>query len=384
MPDVPTGGVTAPLRPADASTVRAPLLPTQPGPAYPSTTTPYTFPVATTNADRSGPSRRTWIIIGAVAAVVVAGSVAFVTLRPAPPSASGAVTEYFADLAKGETADALKLVDGYPGEIAPDQTPMLVPAALSTAASRPSDATIGVVKHNPEGDDSRYTTVAVSYKVGGHPVTQEIGVKATGDKTVPFALATPFVDLVVTPPAGLSASVNGIALDSDATSSGTPAFPGAYTATTDGNALLGSSTQSAEYQAGDDGGVMAQIEFGAPPLAATAQATVQQNVNQYLDSYCVNPSDPYSGQCPLVAPGQSYNTTTTWTIVSYPTVSVTPTDSDDSQYQAQFSTTTNGSAKYSVSYTDFDGTTHTSTGTADIDLSGQAGVGESGISIAFG
>ena len=179
---------------------------------------------------------------------------------------------------------------------------MLVPAALADASSRPSDATIGRTTDDPDGEGATVTDVSVSYRVGGHSVTQDIFVSQTDDKTVPYLLHDPYLELVVTPPDGLTVTVNGIALDGD-TSSGMPVFPGAYTATTDGNALLQSTSQGAVYEPGDDGNVAAVINFSPPPLAANAQAAVQQGVNDSLDSRCVNGDDSFADNCPITAHG---------------------------------------------------------------------------------
>ena len=261
---------------------------------------------------------------------------------------------------------------------------MLVPSALQSASSRPTDATVTRTATDPSGEDPTYTDVTVSYRVGGHAVTQHIAVSKTGDKTMPFLLHAPFLLLVVTPPPGLTATVNGIALDPDSfSSSGTLAFPGAYTATTDGNALLQSTTQAANYEPGDDGNVAAVINFGTPPLAANAQSSVQQSVNSGLDSACVTDTDSFLDECPFTRPDDSYYAQIQWTIVTYPTIAVSPVTDTDSDFQALFTTATDGEARYTYDTVDATGVSRPTTGTVPIDVTGTARVGDSGLTIGF-
>jgi hypothetical protein len=372
------------LGPASAPAQRAELPPADwPGPP----TVP--APAAGVPAHRfepariaSGPrlSRKGWLAIGVSGAVVVLAVAAFLVLRPAPPSPARTVQDYFADLDRGDTAAALALVDTGGEHVSPDSAPLLVPAALASAANRPTGA---AVTSSRTAEGGKFTAVAVTYKVGGHPVGQVFAVVATGDKKTPYRLEQPFLYLTVEAPDRLAATVNGIAVDADRLAQGTPAFPGAYQATTTGNALFAGATQAATYQAGGRG-VTANIEFGQPALAPGAPQAVQAAAQQFLATNCLNlPAGSYGYQCPLRAPYKSYSQTTIWKITTYPQVQLSPTG--PGQTGVRFTTGTPGSANYTITYTNFDGTKHTESGTVPIDISGYAGIGGDGaIRIAFG
>jgi hypothetical protein len=329
----------------------------------------------------SGPllRRKGWLAVGVAGAVVVLGLAAFLVFRPAPPSPSGTVRDYFADLGRDDTAAALALVDtggaggsGFP----PGSAPLLVPAALANAANRPTDAKVTSSKAATGVAGNTFTAVTVTYKVGGHSVDQLFGVFATGDKKTPYRLEEPFMVVTVEAPDGLAVKVNGIAVGADTLAEGTPAFPGAYQATTTGNALFAGATKAATYQAAGNSD-RADIAFGQPALAPGAQQAVQAAAQQSLDTNCVNtPVDLYNYDCPLQAPDESFDQTTTWKITTYPQVQLSA--AGFGQAGVRFSTGTQGSANYTITYTDFDGTTKTQAGTVPIDISGSARIGDNG------
>jgi hypothetical protein len=333
----------------------------------------------------SGPrlSRKGWLAIGASAGVVVLVVAAYLVFRPTPPSPAGTVRDYFADLGRGDTAAALALVDTGGGSLSPAAAPLLVPAALAGAANRPTGATVTSSRIVSDQGGRKFTAVAVTYKVGGHLVGQTLVVAATGDKKVPYRLEQPFLYLTVEAPGGLAAKVNGIAADADTLARGTPAFPGAYQATTTGNGLFAGATQAATYRTVSNG-VVADIQFGQPALAPDAPQTVQAAAQRLLDTNCLNqPADSYGYQCPMRAPYESYDQTTTWKITTYPQVELS--SASPGQSGVRFTTGTRGSATYTITYTDFSGTTHTDSGTVPIDISGYAEIGDnSAIQIELG
>jgi hypothetical protein len=323
----------------------------------------------------SGPrlSRKTWRVIAASGAALALAVAAFVVLRPAPPSPAGAVRDYFADLGRDDAAAALALVDTLGGDIS--SMPLLTPAALAAAANRPTGATVNSSRTETAASGIRYAEVTATYEVGGQPVRQVFDVVATADKDTPYRLEQPFLYLTVEAPAGLAATVNGIAVDADTLARGTPAFPGTYQATTAGNGLFAGDTQAATYQA-DEQGVAADIRFGAPALAPEAASTVQAATQAYLDTYCVNPpADSYGYPCPMSAPYMSYDQTTTWTITTYPQVQLSPPDPN--QNAVRFATGTAGSADYRITYDDYNGA-RTESGTVPIDIDGIAQTADDG------
>jgi hypothetical protein len=328
-------------------------------------------------------SRKTGLTIGASLLVVMLAIAGYLVLRPTPPSATGTVADYFADLGRGDTAAALALVANQGVYSSPQEAPLLVPAALAKEANRPTGAKVTSSRAGEDEDGSRITAVTVTYKVAGHSVSQQVEVASTADKKKPFLLEEPFLFLTVGAPDGMDATVNGIAVDDATLSQGTVAFPGAYRATTSGNVFYAGSTQAATYQAGDDG-LTASIDFGQPALAPGAPQAVQAAAQQYLDANCVTSTDASDGyQCPLRAPYDDYNQTTVWTIPSYPQVQLSSTE--EGQNELQFTTTTPGSAKYTVTYFDYNGTSHTDAGTVPVDISGYAQIGDDGsIQITLG
>ena len=327
----------------------------------------------------SGPglSRRSRLAIGVSGAVVVLAVAAFLVLRPAPPSPGGTVRDYCADLGRGDTAAALGLVDAGGETVTPASAPLLVPAALANAANRPTGATVTATRTEATGAGGNLTAVAVTYKAGGHPVAQVFEVVATGDKKTPYRLEQPFLYLTVESPEGLAATVNGIAVDADRLAQGTAAFPGAYQATTKGNALFAGATQNATYQPGT-GGVRADIAFGQPALAPGAAQSVQAAAQQLLDANCVNAQvASYNYECPLRAPDDWYDQMTVWKITNYPQLQLSA--GGPGRNEVAFSTSSPGTAGYTITYTDFDGATQTHTGTVPIDISGYAEIGDNGV-----
>lgn len=328
-------------------------------------------------AQRPRMSRKSRLVVGAGAAVVVLAATIFVLVRPGPPSPARTVEDYFDHLGSGDTQAALALVDT--GQMTSlDRMPLLVPAALADGGNRPRD--VKVTASEPYPGDRRYTVVTARYAIGGQAVEQRFAVVKTEDDKAPYRLEQPFMYLTVALPGGLNVSVNGVTVDPASVSGGTLAFPGAYTATTRGNALFAGATRAATYSTGNEGEAAA-IDLTQLDVAPGAQEAVQQATESYLDANCVNPS--YASQCPLQAPSMSWSQTTAWTITTYPQIQVSP--GDQGQDQLRFATGTSGSANYKITYSDFGGAEKTETGTVPIDVSGSAGVGDDGtVAVALG
>jgi hypothetical protein len=317
-------------------------------------------------------SRRNWLVIGASLAVVVLGVAAFLVLRPESPSPAKAVRDYFADLGKGDTTAALTLADNEGLS-----SPLLVPAALANAADRPTDAAVTSARAPQAGGS--YAAVSVTYKVGGQALQQTFAVVKTTDKKVPYRLVQPYVALSVQAPDAMPVTVNGIQIDTDSLYGGVAAFPGRYSATTGGNALFAGATQAATYDAGGEG-VTAAIEFGPPAVAPGAAQAVQTAVQQYIDTNC---SSSYSGQCPVDVPYESYDQTVNWTFSAYPQVQLG--SPEQGQSEVPFTTGTPGSARYTITYSDYYTGTKTVSGTAPINVNGYAQLGNDGaITVSLG
>ncbi|MET0415979.1 MAG: hypothetical protein ABW022_08165 [Actinoplanes sp.] len=324
-----------------------------------------------------GLSRKGRLIIGAGAAAVVLAVVAIVLVWPDPPSPAGTVEDYFDHLRTGDTEAALALADTG-GMFALDAMPLLVPAALADTENRPDD--VKVTASEPYLADSRYTVVTASYTIGGQTIEQGFAVVETGDDETPYRLEQPFMYLTVAVPDGLDLAVNGVAVDAATVARGTVVLPGAYRATTSGNALFAGGTQAATYSTGNRG-TAAEIDLTQLDLAPGAQGAVQKAAESYLDANCVNPS--YASRCPLEAPSMSWSQTTAWTITAYPQIQVSA--GEQGQGQVRFTTGTSGSASYTITYSDFGGADKTETGNVSIDVSGSAGIGDDGaIAVALG
>ncbi|GAA3302036.1 hypothetical protein GCM10020218_096830 [Dactylosporangium vinaceum] len=371
----------SPLNRAAAFPVRGPAAAI--APAIPMARTPYEGPVhrfepARLDAGGPGLSRRTRRLLGAGAAGAILAVAALIVLRPAPPSPAGAVRDYFDHLAAGDTAAALALVDS--GEsYTPRAAPLLVAAALADPANRPGGLTVTATEEPERGGP--YSTVTATYKLGGQTVEQLFAVVATPDEQPPYRLERPFLTLTAQVPVGLATTVNGVAVDGAALARGTPAFPGVYTGTTSGNALFAGGTRAATVRS-DGQGARADIAFGAPAVAPGAPKAVQTAVEEYLDRYCIN--GPVTSQCPLRgAPYKAYGQKTTWAITTYPQVQLTPDSSG--RVQVAFATATEGSAAYTVTWSDSSGAPQTATGTVPVTTRGYASLGNDGtITISLG
>ncbi|GAA3221597.1 hypothetical protein GCM10010532_052000 [Dactylosporangium siamense] len=199
-----------------------------------------------------------------------------------------AAKEYFARLAAGDANGALKIVDA--SSIAaqlPTSNPLLSAAALSDPAARPRAMT---VTHVTEAGDT--AMLAVRYQANDATVTQALTARRQGRR---FVLVSPFVRLSF---AGAAATdkaritVNGVAVDPAGSGS---AFPGAYTVTADGNALL-AGRSTAAVPSPD---ATATVTLPPPSLSADGQAKADAAVTAALQQCAAKYFQPGSG-CPAV------------------------------------------------------------------------------------
>lgn len=331
------------------------------------------------------PRRRTVIALATVVALVIGGSVAYEVLKPQPPSASATVQAYFADLASGDTAGAMKLVD--PGAASgPSGTPasLLTAAVLSSPASRPSGLTVVSSTQEPDVYGHALSLVEVSYKLGPSTVRQDIEVGAdvadgSGAKR-PFLLENPFLTLQIQDSSGRPLTVNGVAAGSQDVE--TPVFPGVYTVAMQGDQLIAGASQTAAYAPTGGGGTLS-ADFSQPALAPGAESAVQAQIKSALDA-CAQSTSTAPQNCPFSIYASGSDDSVQWTIQTYPTATVSVYNGAGQGQEVQFvDDQQDGVVQYTDKYTDWTGATQTTTGTQNFGASGYASVSGSAIQITF-
>ncbi|MEU6402537.1 hypothetical protein [Streptomyces sp. NPDC046985] len=332
------------------------------------------------------PSRRTALIAAATAVALTAGVSAYEITRPAPVTATSTVQKYFSDLARGDVADALALVDPSNAPATGD-SPLLVDKALSAASDRPTG--LKVVRSTEVGfGGMSETQVEVTYQVHRRTVRQTLGVGKGSAADSRYRLDDPFLGLDLTAAAGRTVTVNGIPVPADAASSPLRVLPGAYTASVPATSLL--AAQRATARTDPDSTPdrpRLTADLGKPHLLPGAQALVTTEVRQALDA-CAASHDGAPKGCPFNAltavPGEV--TAITWSISGYPTLTVTAADPDSMSSdagEADFSDDGHqGRVHYSAAYDDFGTPAHT-TGDLDFDVQGAAASAADGIAVTF-
>ncbi len=322
------------------------------------------------------PNRKILIIGALVVALGVGGGIAYEVLKPTPATPASTVQQYFDDLGKGDTVAALALVADLDQVSGQASTALLVPQALSSASTRPADVHVGkTITLSASAEASAYA-VRVSYKVGDTDMTTDFQVvKAPSGAKAPYLLLDPFFGLEIGDSGGRAVQVNGVSVDVSQTST-FYAFPGAYTATAQGNALLASDravgdiTPEENYTAVTD-----TIAFPTPQLAPGAQDAVDAQVKQQLDT-CAQSTDPYPNDCPFNLFSVYIDgsvSSVQWSISSYPTIAVDVETTPTSDVQARISDPgSDGVAHYVATYTDYYGATQTTTGDVPFSVDGTA------------
>jgi hypothetical protein len=264
-------------------------------------------------------------ILGTVVVVLVAGGFAVLAVARAHGPDSGApVRRYFDALARGDAAAALaEVADGQRYTAAGH--PLLTASALASGPSRPSGLRITHTDRNTtDSSGGRTDTVRVSYQVGGVTVSQSIVAVAPRAGARGYLLRDPFIRVRISAVHGRELTVNGVALGSPVTLD-TYAFPAAYTATAEGDALLLPDTRTIAAPSSATGPLVAQLSFRiavAPGAEETARAAVIKIVDR-----CA--SNPHAGQlgdrCPFLLPFvTSLFDPVHWTVKTYPTVHLAP------------------------------------------------------------
>ncbi|MEE4546252.1 hypothetical protein V2S66_30340 [Streptomyces sp. V4-01] len=332
------------------------------------------------------PSRRTALTAAAAAVALTAGVAAYALTRPAPVTATSTVREYFSDLARGEVADALALVNSSNGPVT-GRDPLLVDKALSAASDRPTD--LKVVSSTEVGfGGMSETQVEVTYRTGHRTVGQTLGVGKDSGAHGRFRLDNPFLDLDISVAAGREVTVNGITIPWDATSSPLRVLPGSYTASVPATSLL--AGQRATTRTDPDstpGDPRLTADLGKPRLLPGAEALVTTEVDQALDT-CATSHEGSPQGCPFSALNAVSGEVTaiTWSITRHPALTVTAGDPDSMSSdagEADFSDDGHqGRVHYTATYDDFGTPAHTS-GDVDFDVQGTAASGADGIAVTF-
>lgn len=327
------------------------------------------------------------MVLGVALAVVIGGgAIAYNVFKPA--TATSTVQQYFADLAHGDTLAALKLVDGEFRDSEADY-PFLVPKALSDEHTRPSDLRVLHTESTTGFNGQTVEIVQVSYRIRGNAVTQAIAVRKTQDGDPAYLLHEPFLQLSVTSLAGRRLTVNGITANVGAenvdSEDGTYVFPGAYTATAQGDALIAGATQAAVVRSGDFGDMpVAGIDFGTPTLAQGAQQAVEAKVRQQIDT-CAQSTNAEPSDCPFSVFIFAQDVSVQWSITNYPTISVALSSDPSADQQVDIGTDTDdGVAHYVANYTDdFTGKKQTEAGDQNFGVQGTATASGSEITVSI-
>jgi hypothetical protein len=331
------------------------------------------------------PRRRTLVALGTAVVLVIGGTIAYTVLKPQPPSAASTVRAYFADLAAGDTGAALKLVDPSSGS---DQLGTLGAlrgaAILSAPASRPSDLTIVSTTQQPDLYGRSVSVVEVSYKLGPAGVSQDFDLAAnvpdsSGAKQ-PFLLENPFLTLEVQDGSSRPMTVNGVSVGSQNVEAAV--FPGLYTVKLQGDLLLAGDSRTAVF-APSGGGATLSVDFSGSTLAAGAQDAVLAQVKSALET-CAQSTSPEPQNCPFSIYPRGTDDSVQWTVQTYPSPTVSVATGSGQGEEAQFiDDQQDGVVQYTDKYTDWTGTSQTTTGTTDFGASGYAAVNGSTITVTF-
>ena len=239
------------------------------------------------------PRRLVALTAALVVVLLAAGGV--VAWRVLTPDPGDAAKSYFARLAVGDAAGALRVVD----KSSIEAGPLLTEAALSKPESRPQAMTITRVER--AGDAA---TIAVQYVANGVVIIQTLKAKRGAGRV--YTLQSPFARLVfanIAPADRGRVTVNGVAVNADQAG---PAFPGAYAIAVGGNALF--AGRSATAVPSPDAAATITLpppslsEEGRTKADAAVAATLVQCAGQMLPQKPACPGDLGLFQAP--GPGE--------------------------------------------------------------------------------
>ena len=325
----------------------------------------------------SRPSRRTLLVAGVVAAVLITGGIGYAVFKPAGPSATASVQRFFDDLAKGDTTSALKLVADAEQLTGVDY-PLLTAEALADQANRPTGLRV-LDAETPGQSRTNLSLVRVSYQVGGATVDQTI--EAHQPRVRNSCSPTRSCGLSIGETAGRPVTVNGVALSSDEIN--TFAFPGVVRGDRPGQRAVprghrkGHDTYELDWACLD-----ARIAFGetSSPQAHRTPSSRKARVHRRLreQSTCLNPDN-----CPFSVWMWMYgrDASSKWEITTYPTITVQVSGSASSGSQVAIHGT-GGVVHYTdATYPGLLGDHQTESGDQDFGIRGKASAQGSTITV---
>ncbi|MGO3023263.1 MAG: hypothetical protein ACTIIH_08495 [Brevibacterium sp.] len=272
------------------------------------------------------------VVAGGAVLVLVAALIVVTQLNGHMFGPEATVEKYFSELSDGDAEGALEVADV---DVPQESRTLLTNDVLGGSKALPDDVTVEDAEVS--GDTA---TVAVTYDVGGSKGNSTLTLHKAGKKALFFddwALKSPdLLTLTVDTPGLKKVKVNGIDVDSDGSTLSLPAFPGLYTIDlAEKSDLITADAVEVRAFLGDD----ANMEGEETPVLSAHpsdafRTEVDKQVKTLIDS-CAKKSVAQPDGCPFGSSlAESYDATgLTWSISSYPTVTV----ADDSLGADQYS-----------------------------------------------
>lgn len=272
------------------------------------------------------------VVAGGAVLLLVASIIVVTQLNGHMFGPEATVEKYFGELSDGDAEGALKVADV---DVPQESRTLLTNEVLGGSKALPDDVTVEDAEIS--GDTA---TVAVTYDVGGSKGDSTLTLHKAGKKALFFddwALKSPdLLTLTVDTPGLKKVKVNGIDVDSDGSTLSLPAFPGLYTIDlAEKSDLITADAVEVRAFLGDD----ANMEGEETPLLSAHpsdafRSEVDKQVKTLIDS-CAKKTVAQPDGCPFGSSlADSYDATgLTWSISSYPTVTV----ADDSMGADQYS-----------------------------------------------
>ncbi|SDR93124.1 hypothetical protein SAMN04489752_0613 [Brevibacterium siliguriense] len=272
------------------------------------------------------------VVAGGAVLLLVAALIVVTQLNGHMFGPEATVEKYFGELSDGDAEGALKVADV---DVPQESRTLLTNDVLGGSKALPDDVTVEDAEIS--GDTA---TVAVTYDVGGSKGNSTLTLHKAGKKALFFddwALKSPdLLTLTVDTPGLKKVKVNGIEVDSDGSTLSLPAFPGLYTIDlAEKSDLITADAVEVRAFLGDDANMEGE---DTPVLSAhpsdAFRTEVDKQVKTLIDS-CAKKSVAQPDGCPFGSSlAESYDATgLTWSISSYPTVTV----ADDSMGADQYS-----------------------------------------------